>query len=68
MKYDEETDRYVAEYPQENCSEEYEGQDYVVNGKIERLYAIGSHEWCWDTAKQEENENMDEDNTPVMGM
>lgn len=68
MKYDEETDCYIADYPQDDCSEQYDGQDYVVNGKIEHLYAIGSHEWCWDTAEQEENQNMDEDNAPVMGM
>ena len=70
MKYDEETDRYIADNPQYDCSEQYEGQDYVVNGKIERLYAIGSHEWCWDNAGPEENQGIDEeeDNSPVMGM
>lgn len=68
MKYDEEADQYIAEYPKDDCSEQYEGQDYVVNGKIERLYAIGSHEWCWDIAEQEENQDMDADNAPVMGM
>ncbi len=68
MRYDEETDCYIAEYPSDNCSEKYEGQDYVVNGKIEHLYAIGSHEWCWDKAEQEESQDMNENNDPVMGM
>lgn len=70
MRYDEETDQYIANNPQYDSSEQYEGQDYVVNGKVERLYAIGSHEWCWDTAEQEENQGVDEseDNSPVMGM
>ena len=68
IKYDEKTDCYITEYLHENCSEEYEGQDYVVNGKIEHLYAIGSHEWCWDTAEQEETQNMDKDKFPIKGM
>lgn len=66
MKYDEETDSYIAQCPDYDCPSKYEGQDYVVNGKIEHLYAIGSHEWCWEQAEQEENQNMDEDNAPVM--
>lgn len=57
MSYDEENDCYIADYPVDEYSEKYEGRDYVVNGKIEHLYPIGSHEWCWAMAEQEEIED-----------
>lgn len=57
MRYDEENDCYIADYPVDEYSEKYEGRDYVVNGKVEHLYAIGSHEWCWAMAEQEEIED-----------
>lgn len=57
MRYDEENDCYIADYPVDEYSEKYEGRDYVVNGKVERLYPIGSHEWCWSMAEQEEIED-----------
>ena len=68
MIYDEETDCYIAEHPSDNCSEKYEGKDYVVSGKIEHLYAIGSHKWCWYKEEQYENQDTDESNAPVVGM
>lgn len=68
MRYDEAADCFIAEDLADNCSGKYEGKDYVVNGKIEHLYAIGSYEWCWDKAEQEESQDMDDNNAPVMGM
>ena len=57
MRYDEENDCYVADYPVDEYTEKYEGRDYIVNGKVEHLYPIGSHEWCWAMAEQEEIED-----------
>ncbi len=57
MRYDEENDCFVADYPVDEYTEKYEGKDYIVNGKVEHLYAIGSHEWCWAMAEQEEIED-----------
>lgn len=57
MRYDEENDCYIAEYPVDEYTEKYKGQDYIVNGKVEHLYPIGSHEWCWAMAEQEEIED-----------
>ena len=57
MRYDAEKDCYVADYPVDEYTEKYEGQDYIVNGKVEHLYPIGSHEWCWAMAEQEEIED-----------
>ena len=57
MRYDEENDCFVADYPVDEYTEKYEGRDYIVNGKVEHLYPIGSHGWCWDMAEQEEIED-----------
>lgn len=48
--------------------ETFTGADCIVNGTIEHLYPIGSHSWIWDKVEPEQNEDMDEDNSPVMGM
>ena len=67
MSYDVEDDSYTMKYFEGDEVECFEGEDYLVNGNIEHLYPIGSHSWIWNRAL-EENEDIDEDNAPVMGM
>lgn len=61
MSYDEENDCFIADYVQDNYSEKFNGYDYLINGKIEHLYPIGSHSWTWEKGEQKETE--DEDNS-----
>ena len=67
MTYDAEDDSYIVKYPDGDEVECFEGEDYLINGNIEHLYPIGSHSWTWDRAL-EENDDMNEDNAPTMGM
>ena len=63
LSYNAEKDCFVANYPYEELSSEYEGTDYVIDGELVRLYPIGSKEWTWCKAKislddSEENDSI----------
>ena len=69
MNYDIENDSYTMKYFEGEEVECFEGEDYLINGNIERLYPIGSYSWIWERERApEENENIDEDNSQIMGM
>ncbi len=57
FSYDAERDCFIEECVLENDKSEYEGQDYNVNGELKHLYPIGSGEWTWSKATQEEIED-----------
>ena len=67
ISYDAKDDSYTMKYLEDDVVECFEGEDYLVNGNIEHLYPIGSHSWLWYHAL-EQNDALNEDNAPVMGM
>lgn len=73
LSYDEERDRYIAEYIEEGITDEFEGKDFEINGEIKHLYPIGSGEWTWSKVddpveEEDQSESEDEDNALVLGM
>lgn len=57
FSYDAERDCFIEECLLENDKSEYVGEDYNINGELKHLYPIGSGEWTWSKATQEEIED-----------
>lgn len=57
FSYDEERDCFIDISEIEGDKSEYEGKDYNINGELKHLYPIGSGEWTWSKATQEEIED-----------
>lgn len=57
FSYDEERDCFVDICEVEGDKFEYKGEDYNINGELKHLYPIGSGEWTWSKATQEEIED-----------
>lgn len=57
FSYDAERDCFIAKYLNEDYESEYKGEDFNINGKLKHLYPIGSEEWTWSKATQEEIED-----------
>lgn len=57
FSYDEERDCFIDICDIDGDKSEYEGEDYNINGELKHLYPIGSGEWTWTKATQEEIED-----------
>lgn len=57
FSYDEERDCFIDICEIDGDKSEYEGKDYNINGELKQLYPIGSGEWTWSKATQEEIED-----------
>lgn len=57
FSYDEERDCFIDICEIDGDKSEYEGKDYNINGELKHLYPIGSGEWTWSKATQEEIED-----------
>lgn len=57
--YNEDKDCFVATFPFEDLTSEYEGKDYNIRGRLVRLYGIGAFEWTW--TKSDLNEDLEDD-------
>lgn len=57
FSYDEERDCFIDICEIDGDKSEYEGKDYNINGELKHLYPIGSGEWTWREATQEEIED-----------
>lgn len=59
ISYNKDNDCFVATFPFEELTSEYEGKDYNIGGKLVRLYGIGAYEWTW--SKSNLNEDLEDD-------
>lgn len=57
FSYDEARDCFIDICEIDGDKSEYEGKDYNINGELKHLYPIGSGEWTWSKATQEEIED-----------
>lgn len=57
FSYAEERDCFIDICEIDGDKSEYEGKDYNINGELKHLYPIGSGEWTWSKATQEEIED-----------
>ena len=66
LTYDESKDCFIADFPYEDVTSEYEGTDYNIDGELVRLYPIGSEEWVWCKSHIKLDEDEDEEESDAI--